>query len=51
MYWWGIEKSGRARYRYGFPAVGETKHRGWDTGQIRRAYSSFFSAEDFAQYL
>ena len=43
----------RVRYRYGFPAGEETRHRGRgrDTGQNRRAYSSFFSAEDFAQYL
>jgi len=41
----------RVRYRYGFPAVEETRHRGRDTGQNRRAYSSFFSAEDYAQYL
>ena len=49
--WGGIEKSGRGRYRSGFPAAEETKHRGRDTGQNRRAYSSFFSAEDCAQYL
>jgi len=47
----GIEKSGRARYRYGFPAEVETRQRGRDTGQTRRAYISFFSAEEFAQYL
>jgi len=47
----GGEKSGRARYRYGFPAAEETRLRGRDTGQTRRAYSSFFSAEDRAQYL
>jgi len=34
----------RVRYRYGFPAVEETRLRGRDTGQNRRAYSSFFSA-------
>ena len=47
----GIDKPGRVRYRYGFPAAEETKHRGRDTGQTPRAYSSFFSAEDCAQYL
>ena len=47
----GIDKPGRVRYRYGFPAAEETRHRGRDTGQTRRAYSSFFSAEDRAQYL
>jgi len=51
VYWWGIDKSGRVRYRYGFPAAEETRHRGRDTGQTRRAYSSFFSAEDRAQNL
>ena len=52
VYWWGrIEKSERVRYRYGFPAAEVTRHRGRDTGQTRRAYSSFFSAEDCAQYL
>ena len=34
----------RVRYRYGFPAAEETRHRSRDTGQNRRAYSSFFSA-------
>ena len=34
----------RVRYRYGFPAGEETRLRGRDTGQTRRAYSSFFSA-------
>jgi len=34
----------RVRYRYGFPAAEETRHRGRDTGQTPRAYSSFFSA-------
>jgi len=47
----GIEKTGRVRYRYGFPAAEETRHRERDTGQTPRAYSSFFSAEDCAQYL
>ena len=44
LYWWGIDKPGRVRYRYGFPAAEEIKHRGRDTGQTRWAYSSFFSA-------
>jgi len=47
----GIEKTGRVRYRYGFPAAEETRHWGRDTGQTPRAYSSFFSAEDCAQNL
>jgi len=34
----------RVRYRSGFAAAEETRHRGRDTGQKRRAYSRFFSA-------
>jgi len=47
----GIEKTGRVRYRSGFAAAEETRHGERDTGQTRRAHSSFFSAEDFAQNL
>ena len=34
----------RVRYRSGFPAAEEIRHRERDTGQTPRAYSSFFSA-------
>jgi len=45
----GSEKTGRERYRTGFPAAGDIMHRGRYTEPAGMVYSSFFSAENCAQ--
>jgi len=49
VYWRGIEKSGRERYRTGFPAAGDIIHRERHTEPAGMVYSRFFSAENFDQ--
>jgi len=45
----GSEKTGRERYRTGFPAAGDIMHRGRYTEPAGMVYSSFFSAENCGQ--
>ena len=49
VYWWGSDKSGRERYRTGFPAAGDIIHRERHTEPAGMVYSRFFSAENCAQ--
>ena len=45
----GSDKSGRERYRTGFPAAGDIIHRERHTEPAGMVYSRFFSAENFGQ--
>jgi len=45
----GCEKTGRERYRTGFPAAGDIMHRKRHTEPTGMIYSRFFSAENFGQ--
>jgi len=50
VYWWGRgDKSGRERYRTGFPAAGDIIHRERHTEPTGMVYSRFFSAENCGQ--
>jgi len=49
VYWWGSDKSGRERYRTGFPAAGDIIYRERHTEPTGMVYSRFFSAENFGQ--
>jgi len=49
VYWRGIEKSGRERYRTGFPAAGDIIHRERHTELTGMVDSRFFSAENCGQ--
>jgi len=45
----GGDKSGRERYRTGFPAAGDIIHRERHTEPAGMVYSRFFSAENCGQ--
>ena len=45
----GIDKTGRERYRTGFPAAGDIIHRERHTEPTGMVYSRFFSAENCGQ--